>query len=132
MPPYQVDQVENNLTLRVQYLRKMLNEDDFKTKIQRNNKQHEKKRETGEVLHLFTQTTTDIMHRLYDHVQKNTRSKNVMKEDIREYLKEVNAIRLYTNECLLDIANTYHHKAKHIRPFVVDPKMPRDMLVNVA
>jgi len=45
MPNYRVDPVMNNEKLRIGYLRKEIDEEDFKKKVQRNNKLHEKKKE---------------------------------------------------------------------------------------
>jgi len=96
MPEYRVGQVVNNQKLRIGYLRKEIDDDEFKKKVQRNNKMNEKKREIHEILQLYVQTATDIMYRL-----------NENPVDIEKYLEELEGIRVYTNECLEDIANTY-------------------------
>ena len=109
MPNYRVDPVMNNEKLRIGYLRKEIDEEDFKKKVQRNNKLHEKKREIYGILHLFVQTATDIFHRLNAHIRTN--SKDVLlTTDIEKHLSEIEAIRVYTNECLEDIATTYNQK----------------------
>ena len=57
--------MENNLELRVDYLLKNITEEEFKIKVQRANKSHEKKREILEVLNMFVTTVGDIMHRAF-------------------------------------------------------------------
>jgi hypothetical protein len=118
--PYRVDPVENNLDLRVAYLCQKINEGDFKNKLQRNNKSHEKKRETGEVLHLYLQTVNHILHRLLDKLKTlptkpNANSDQVVKDIVETHLLEIEAIRIYANECLQEIASVYKHKTKEIR-----------------
>lgn len=103
--------LENNLELRVGYLRKQITEEDFKTKVQRANKMHEKKREMCAVLDMFVTTVGDIMYRIKmfvaeDHFTQTTRPE----EQIGVMLDEVEVIRTYSNECLLTIATTYGSK----------------------
>jgi hypothetical protein len=102
IPHYQVDPVDNNEMLRIGYLRKELQEDEFKKKVQRSNKIQEKKKEICSILQMFVQTVTDIFHRLDNHIHTKDVSSLVV------YLEEVEGIRVYTNECLLEIATTYN------------------------
>ena len=53
MGRFRVNQVENYIELRVDYLDGVIMEEDFTVKVQRANKQHEKRREIGENLALF-------------------------------------------------------------------------------
>jgi hypothetical protein len=142
LPAYTVDHVENNLELRVSYLMKEIDEDTFKTRVQRANKQHEKKREIGDVIHLYLQTVTDIVHRLGDYAKTplvegkkikaiNTEERTEIKNRSNAILNEAEAIRDYANECLRDIGNTYGSKAKAIRIYDAADhhyRGPRDVL----
>lgn len=142
LPAYTVDHVENNLELRVSYLMKEIDEDTFKTRVQRANKQHEKKREIGDVIHLYLQTVTDIVHRLGDYAKTplvqgnktkatNTEERTAIKNRSNAILNEAEAIRDYANECLRDIGNTYGSKAKAIRIYDAADhhyRGPRDVL----
>jgi len=105
IPLYQVDPVINNEMLRIGYLRKELQEDEFKKKVQRSNKKQEKKREICSILQMFVQTVTDIFHRLDNHIQQHTKDVSSL---VTVYLEEVEGIRVYTNECLREIATTYN------------------------
>jgi hypothetical protein len=117
---YQVgDRVENNLELRVEYLQKKISEDEFKIKVQRANKMHEKKREISGVLNMFVTTVADIIQRVEVFTQglpagQNTASKLEAEVQIGVILDEVETIRTYTNECLLTISNTYGSKPKQL------------------
>lgn len=145
MPTYTVDQVENNLNLRVEYLMNELSEEDFKIRVQRANKQHEKKREIGEVIHLYVQTVTDIMYRLNEYAKNNedivnhesqTKANSDAEREViinktMSILNESLAIRDYANECLADIAITYGSKKKAIRIYShedIHYLGPRDVL----
>ena len=112
MPHYQVDNVENNLKLRIKYLRNIISKEEFKIQLQRDNKKHDKKREMYEILYLFVNTVNDIINRV--------------KEDINEYkdnsfvkalntLNEIKALKKYVNECLLEISHVYNSKPKKIK-----------------
>lgn len=122
MDAYQAgNRMENNLELRVEYLQKKISEEEFKIKVQRANKMHEKKREISGVLNLFVTTVADIIHRVEEYVQGldrdqmlGTASKIKAEEQIGLILDEVEAIRTYSNECLLTIAGTYGSKPKKL------------------
>ena len=133
LPIYLVDHVENNLELRVAYLMNEINEEDFKVRAQRANKQHSKKREMGDVIRLYTQTITDIVVRLNEYVQgkedlvaqerdktlpvraRTQAERNAIRQRANDILNESEVILVYANECLVDIANTYGSKVKAIR-----------------
>jgi hypothetical protein len=107
---YRVDPVENNVALRVQYMRKFIDKETFQTRIQRDNKKHGKKREMFEVISLFINMTTDILFRFRELSRDTTTTEIVLKDT----LSEIEQIRLYVNECLTDIARTYGSKPKSI------------------
>lgn len=114
---------ENNLYLRMAYLKNEITEEEMKTKVQRNNKIFEKRKETTEIVDLFVQTVTDIMHRLLIYVREETNTPafplqfKKLKENCRLYMAEVEAIRVYANECLVEISHTYKNQCKEIRLF---------------
>lgn len=111
MPVYQVDNVENNLKLRIKYLRNKITKDEFKILLQRDNKKHEKKREMYEILQLFVNTVTEIINRVKIDIQE---SNNTSFDKPLETINEVDRIQEYVNECLLEISNTYNSKPKKI------------------
>ena len=114
------NRMENNLELRVEYLQKKISEEEFKMKVQRANKMHEKKREMSGVLNLFVTTVGDIMYRIEMYIRdevvvlSSAAGKLKVETRVGEMLDEVEVIRAYSNECLLNIANTYGSKPKQL------------------
>ena len=115
------NRMENNLELRVEYLQKKISEEEFKIKVQRANKLHEKKREMSGVLNLFVTTVADIMYRIEVYIHGLNRdplvsaaSKLNVETQVGVILDEVDVIRTYSNECLRNIANTYGSKPKQL------------------
>jgi nucleoid DNA-binding protein len=128
---YRVDNVANNLELRVKYMRNQIDKDDFESRIHRDNKKHDKKREIHEVLQMFLHTVTDIIYRARDVLIKNRgkyiykkdlpeeelakrTAKNIVTCEVNKILEEVETIRLYSNECFAEIAHVYGCKAREI------------------
>lgn len=66
VPRFRTDDINNNLELRVKYLQNEIDEDMFKTKVQRSNKLHEKKKEIYDVLILVVTALTEIVLRMYN------------------------------------------------------------------
>ena len=114
LPHYRVGDNENNLELRISYMRQEIDKDTFMQRIQRSNKQFEKKREIYNIVSLFIQTMTDIMFRFQDEVNKSHL------DAAEKILDEVQVIQDYTNECLGDIAETYVNKSKKIQFYPLD------------
>ena len=111
MPLYQVDNIENNLKLRVKYLRNKISKDEFKIILQRDNKKYEKKKEMYEILLLFVNTVTEIINRVKLDIQE---SKDNTFINAFNTINEVDRIQEYVNECLLEISTTYNSKPKKI------------------
>ena len=114
LPDYRVGDNENNLELRVSYMRQEIDKDMFMQRIQRSNKQFEKKREIYNIISLFIQTMTDIMFRFQDEVNKSNL------DSAEKILDETQVIQDYTNECLRDIGETYRNKSKKIQFYALD------------
>ena len=109
-PNYQVDHVLDNVELRVSFLRNLISESEFKVKLQRNHKAHQKKEEVRDILHLFIQTVTDIVLRALDHAPK---IKHL--DEMKPFFVESNAILDYANKCLEKVASHFNSKPKKLR-----------------
>ena len=109
LPKYRTDQAENNLELRVQYLRGQITETDFKVKVQRANKAFEKKREIFQVSDLLQRTVTEILLRMETDMRAYE-PKQLTRVIVNPYLNEIYGIIDYVNECLQDISKTYGSK----------------------
>lgn len=116
VPLYRVDDQENNLELRVQYMSNEIDEDKFKKLIQQANKKHAKKRETHDILALFQRTITEIVLRLIhslETIEPNKRA--VASAAINKHVEEIEGIQNYANECFEEISFTYSGVTKMIR-----------------
>ena len=132
MPEYRVDDVENNLTLRVNYMRKKIDKDAFQISVQRANKKHEKKRDMRDILQLFVQTVTDIMYRFIDEIRKAPVNPNAeVVNKLNTILSEIQTIQEYSNQCLLDISNTYGSKPKQFKIHTHGTTVGIDVLISV-
>ena len=111
MDRYATDHVANNQELRINYLRNMINEEIFKSILQKNDKRDKKKREMYNIYVLYVNTVTDIIFRFYDIVNDiEIRKKIQSQEDcipLKIMLNEVITIYDYANECFQTVAKTY-------------------------
>lgn len=113
---FRVDDVLNNQDLRIRYLRNLIDENEFKSILQKNDKKNSKKRDIYLVYIMFINTTTDILYRFCD-VITNMNLMNIDEEgvmDLMNILDEIKHIVKYSNECLQDIENTYKCKINKI------------------
>jgi RNase P protein component len=111
LPRYRVDHVENNAGLRIKYMRNLISKEEFQKQVQQANKRYEKKREIYEVIQLLITAVTDILFRFKQNIIE---CDDTEFEEAFKTLLEIDKITEYTNECLLDIANTYNSKPKKI------------------
>jgi hypothetical protein len=94
-----------NESLRINYMMNNITENDFKSRLQRDDKKYSKNREIHNVLEILLNTITDILFRFSLHV--GTARMNSWVLDI---LEEIDPIVDYVNECLRDISKTYSSK----------------------
>jgi hypothetical protein len=109
---FPADRVLNNQDLRIDYLRNKISEENFKIQIQRLDKKHQKNREIHNIFTILNNTVTDILYRFESEVRSAdfyTRSIEEKQSTI-DILNEIDRIREYVNECLLEISKTYGSK----------------------
>ena len=94
-----------NQDLRIQYLRNLITEEDFKVKLQQNEKKYQKKREVNNVYDILVNTLTDIIFRFNQHLDDSEPGQCNM-----TILDEINPIIEYANECFQEIGKTYGSK----------------------
>jgi len=94
-----------NETLRISYMRNQIDETQFKTSLQRNEKKYAKSREIHNVLEILLNTVTSIVFRFVQHLQQAPT--NDWSLDI---LEEIDPIVDYVNECLRETSKTYSSK----------------------
>ena len=94
---------EKQRDLRIRYMMNKISESDFKTMVQKNDKNTEKVREIYQVDEILLNTVTDIIVRFLAHLQESEPCKYST-----SILDEVNPIVAYVNEQLADISKTYN------------------------
>ena len=92
-----------NRNLRISYMRGIIDEERFKTLLQRSEKGTQKRREIRDVLLMVVTTITDVTLRLESKISDTSPLCN----DIRIFFEEVKGIRDYANAQLADLAKTY-------------------------
>jgi hypothetical protein len=101
IPHYQHNTEQITQDLRIRFMRKFIDEDYFKTLLQKENKKSNKYREILEVIQLLSATITDIIFRFLEEIKDPAWKYNLDK------LKEIDEIVNYSNECFLKISRTY-------------------------
>lgn len=94
--------LQDNLQTRIDFMRNKIDKKDFKKKIQKKEKENEKKIEISNVLNMYKNCMTDIFYRLI-----NDSEQNIIKN-------EMNSLRIYVNESFKRISNTYNCKTYEI------------------
>lgn len=87
---------------RIQYLKRQIDLEEFKSTLIRSNKAYSKKHELYTVYELLSTTFTDIMRRFCMNFQNTS------------VLAELNTIIEYVNGCFADIAYSYGSTTKHV------------------
>lgn len=118
------DYERNNQDLRIKYMRGQIDEDRFKVLIQQKNKQHDKNREIHNILTMFYGAASDIILRIHDDLMRQRQNcirekKPVsLKMDVpNRLMEEIDVLRKYTNDCFLEISQTYKSKKYTIENF---------------
>lgn len=88
----------NNQDLRAKFLMSEIDEDKFKKLLQQREKKHDKQKEMQDVLTMFNTALGDMLRRF---VQTTTAA------DAKRVTKEMDELRVYTNECYEKIAKRF-------------------------
>jgi len=97
-----MDRLNSNLDLRINFMRNKITENDFKTVVQKRDKETQRNIECGNVLRMYTSCMTDLVYRINDNIGT-----------YENILEEMHELRKYTNQCLQDILITYNSTMKH-------------------
>jgi hypothetical protein len=104
IPRYQGNNVyARNQVLRLQLLRKNINETNFKIRIQRSDKAENKKQDIMNILITYRDAATDITFRMVDDIK----TKQYKMDRFKKYYAEFYGLYNYVNTCLENIAATY-------------------------
>jgi Hom_end-associated Hint/LAGLIDADG-like domain len=93
------DQLQDNLQMRIDFMRNKIEKEDFKKKIQKKEKESEKKNEIANVLGMYLNCMTDIFYRLIDKPK-----------DAVKIQHEMDTLRTYTNKCFVGIGKSFNSK----------------------
>jgi hypothetical protein len=107
LPRYQTNHVNKNQDIRVRYLCNEINEDYFKTLLQRNDKKYKKYEEISQIIQLSNTTITDIVFRIMDLLRKTDADYT---DSFNALLGEFNEIINYCNDLFKDVAFTYNSR----------------------
>lgn len=108
LPRFQTNDTEDNLQIRVQYMRNRLSEETFKRKIQQVDKQRSKHREYYSIISMTTAAATDIMKR-FGYVIEQLANNNMSVMQIMETTFDLENARLiaYSNDRLEEISKAF-------------------------
>ena len=97
IPNFIVNDVTDNQSLRIQYMRNILNENEFKSKLFISQKNNDIKKEIFDVLIMFRNVVTDIIYRYYNELNKSKTSIEI--NNCRFILNDVKPLIEYVQEC---------------------------------
>jgi hypothetical protein len=94
--------ITDNIDLRVQYMQNMMNDEEFKRKLQIREKQNNKKEEYRNILTMFINCQTEIFYRIFEEIGHayTLKSWNEIEDESKNLLS-------YTNECLASVSKLY-------------------------
>jgi hypothetical protein len=92
------DGLQDNLKMRISYMRGHINKESFKKTIQKKDKENQKKREITNVLTMYVNCMTDLFYRLINNPE------NI------EVISEMENLRTYTNNCFQEVSTIYNCK----------------------
>ena len=96
------DRINNNLDLRIFYMRNKISKEEFKATIQKRNKIAERNTEYTNILRMYVNCMGDLIYRIEDNI-----------DVYKEVLAEMHELRKYTNEHMAKIFVCYGSSMKH-------------------
>jgi len=96
------DRISNNLDLRIAYMRNRITAENMKIEVQKRDKKLQRNTEIRNVFRMFISCVTDLFYRMSDNI-----------EEYDNILKEMDELRLYTNQCMLTIFTMYGSSMRH-------------------
>lgn len=96
------DRINNNLDLRIFYMRNKISKEEFKATIQKRNKIAERNTEYTNILRMYVNCMGDLLYRIEDNI-----------DVYKEVLAEMHELRKYTNEHMAKIFVCYGSSMKH-------------------
>jgi hypothetical protein len=113
IPHFHIDENENETIfkeIRILYLQNKISKEVFIRRVLMENKRREIHTEIRQVLEMFVQVSTDIIHRFIVLAQK----KRDDLDRLKSKLAEIETLRQFTNEALKEIYTTFKYKTREI------------------
>jgi hypothetical protein len=98
-----------NRDLRIRWMLNEIAVNQFKSLLQKRQKDREKKSEIHDVLQLFTQCTTELFYRLLDSLSTK-KSKGELDEIFKTFNTELTVLREHCNNCFESISKVFNCK----------------------
>ena len=114
MERFRVDIIKDNLNLRIKYMMNEITEDQLKVSLQQYEKKNQKKNEIFNILELYVNCTTDILHKYFAILN--------MVNSITELIKckkEIDILKEYTNEQFKKISQLYNSTLYKINKYYI-------------
>jgi hypothetical protein len=109
------NQSNNNLDLRIKFLKSEISENQFKLSLQKRYKRKIVNQEIAEILYMYTNTFTEIIYRHLNMYYKKYGNTIQQTTPIYFSLKnELDELRIYTNKCLSNLSKLYKSREIHI------------------
>lgn len=114
IPRYDVGNDIKHQDMRIEFMQNKISEKEYKMKIQRSDKKHQKYREVANVFQLVVTSFTNIIYRLIDAI--NNRADDP--QEIINILKEIDTLYEYADTAFKEIAATYSCVSIYIGDFL--------------
>jgi hypothetical protein len=108
LPPLNINLLQINQNIRIQYMRNKIEESVFKSKILANDKRNMKTAELHNTFQMVYDSGVDIIIRFSDYVNKIESVSFAEDPTTKEYMNEIAELAKYGNQCLDEIAFTYN------------------------
>jgi hypothetical protein len=92
-----------NRDLRIRYLINEIGEEEMKKLLQQAEKKHNKLVEVNDIYRMVLQVVGDILNRFLRYLRSNPNPEKIS----MEIFDELDPLKKYANECLIDIKHTY-------------------------
>lgn len=106
---YRTNRIEDNLDLRIQYMRNLITEDNFKKMIQRREKEISKRTDVTGILQMFLAASTDLIMNFQRNLDNEIESTS-LRDIWRKSFVELSQLVDYTNECFCEMQKVYGMK----------------------
>lgn len=96
--------LDKNLDLRINYMRNMITDKQFKLSLQKREKKELKNKDNSMVISMYLACITDILYRILDY---NTNKKHKQEVSHDTFIEEINTLQKYVKEQLEIIGKNY-------------------------